>query len=98
MPQMLRKICCFSLAWLCLSSAWSQFFHHAEVREVSRSGKSIVLQSGSLDGLTVGVHARFYRDEEKLDFIGMGRLIKANDSYSFWYFGELPEDLRPSAQ
>ncbi len=88
------------LAWLCLgytSVAFSQFFHHAQVGDVSDSGKSIILDRGMVEGMRPGMKARFYNDESQMDYIGVGEVIKVNDSYSFWYFRNVPETLKPKA-
>src|SRR5690606_6430665 len=89
---------CTLLAVLCLgtsNNSFAQFFHHAQVGDVSLSGKSIILNRGMVEGMKPGQRARFYRDEARMDFIGVGEVIKVNDAYSFWYFRDLPDELRP---
>lgn len=89
---------CTLLAVLCLGTSnngFAQFFHHAQVGDVSLSGKSIILNRGMVEGMKPGQRARFYRDESRMDFIGVGEVIKVNDAYSFWYFRDLPDELRP---
>lgn len=86
------------LAWFCLgyaSLSMAQFFHQAEVGDVSDSGKSIILNRGMVEGMRPGMQARFYKDENQMEYIGLGEVVKVNDSYSFWYFRNIPENLKP---
>lgn len=90
--------CCYLLALICLGwipYAHSQFFHNALVGDVSESGKSIILKRGMVEGLRTGLRARFYKDEAQMEFIAVGEVIKVNDNYSFWYFKDIPDILRP---
>ncbi len=86
------------LAWICLgysSVSFSQFFHHGQVGDVSDSGKSIILDRGMVEGMRPGMQARFYNDQNQMEYIGIGEVIKVNDNYSFWYFRNVPENLKP---
>tara|TARA_R110000868_G_scaffold38661_3_gene135083 strand:+ start:1468 stop:3015 length:1548 start_codon:yes stop_codon:yes gene_type:complete len=98
MSKAFWRNCCYLLAWICLgysSYSHAQFFHSATVGDVSKSGKSILLNRGMVEGLKTGVRARFYQDEAQMDFVGVGEVVKVNDNYSFWYFNNIPEQSRP---
>lgn len=70
--------------------AQAQFFTHANIGDVSASGRSITLSLGMVEGMRVGLKASFYHDEGRLDYLGTAEVVKTNDNNSFWFFRELP--------
>ncbi len=65
----------------------------AEVISFSKSKKSVILQTGALDGLKEGQRALFYiakhnKDKDHPSFIrqGLAEVIKVRNSFSYWIF------------
>jgi hypothetical protein len=62
-----------------------------KVLEVSGSGSSIVVDRGSLEGVSEGQSGQFYYQagtpaKPKLYYIGNAEVIKAHSERSFWFF------------
>ena len=95
---MLRKRI-FLLYSLVSFSTWSQVnpltnnVFELEIIQASNTGKSVVVNRGELEGLTLGETAHiFYRDKKssinkpKYYYVAEGEVIKLKDNRSYWYF------------
>ncbi len=77
-----------------------------KIERISSSGRSLIINRGSLEGLRVGQLARLYQDAEadggELDeaaypYVAEAEIIKVHRNYSFWLLREvaLESALRP---
>lgn len=67
-----------------------------KIFQASSSGKSIIVERGKLEGLTIGETAHiFYRDSKstvtnpKYEYVAEGEVVKLKDSQSYWYLKKI---------
>lgn len=75
----------------CLIPIEAALFEKVEVAAVSRSGKSIILNSGHLEGLFVGDFAEVLRvvgesKRPQLKSLGLAEVIRVTPRESYWFF------------
>jgi hypothetical protein len=66
----------------------------AKVIDVSSSGRSIILDRGTLEGLREGQQGQILLPNEDIDnpnytYVAYGKIIKVHSNYSYWYLSEL---------
>ncbi|MBT7610979.1 MAG: hypothetical protein HN576_14550 [Bacteriovoracaceae bacterium] len=66
----------------------------AKVIDVSSTGRSIVLDRGTLEGLKEGMVGRLLLSNEELDkpnytYVAYGKIIKVHSNYSYWYLSDI---------
>ncbi len=77
----------------CQRNILSNNVYELEIFQASSSGKSVIVNRGELEGLTLGETAHvFFKDDKKgvgkpkYYYVAEGEVIKLKDSKSYWYF------------
>jgi hypothetical protein len=75
---------------------YGQSIRGIQILETSSSGKSLIADRGTLEGVKIGDLAKLYFKESGEDslknkyfYIGEGEVIKVHRNYSFWYLRKL---------
>ena len=70
-----------------------------EIKNISNSGRSLVVDRGSLEGLRVGQLARLYLNQTQRDgdgptypYIAEAEIIKVHRNYSFWLLRDIEQN------
>lgn len=71
----------------------ASFFERVDVESVSGSGKSLILNSGHLEGLSVGDYAQILRvvgdiEKPQLKNIGLAEAVRVTPRVSYWFLHE----------